>query len=73
MVEAGATVEITDRGRPVAVLAPLPDSGVLNRLRASGDLVPAEASYADLDEALALPVGEEAPSSVLERLRADER
>ncbi|MGH2928410.1 MAG: type II toxin-antitoxin system Phd/YefM family antitoxin, partial [Solirubrobacteraceae bacterium] len=40
LVEAGQTVEITDRGRPVAVLAPLP-VGPLARLRASGDVEPA--------------------------------
>ena len=26
-VEAGETIEITDRGRPVAILAPLPNQG----------------------------------------------
>jgi prevent-host-death family protein len=34
-VEAGETIEITDRGRSVAVLAPLPDQRPIDRLRAT--------------------------------------
>jgi prevent-host-death family protein len=72
-VEAGETIEITDRGRPVAVLAPLPDQRAIDRLRAIGDLVSAASDLTDLPEPLPLAVGQEAPSSVLERLRHDER
>lgn len=73
LVQAGETVEITDRGRPVAVLAPLPDGGPLERLRASGDLLAAEATFDDLGEPLKLDAGGPLPSSVLTRLRRDER
>lgn len=72
-VEAGETIEITDRGRPVAVLAPLPDQRPIDRLRATGDLVPAASDLTDLPEPLSLAPGQEAPSSVLDRLRHDER
>jgi prevent-host-death family protein len=72
-VEAGETIEITDRGRPVAVLAPLPDQRAIGRLRATGDLVSAASDLTDLPEPLPLAAGQEAPSSVLERLRHDER
>ena len=72
-VEAGETVEITDRGRAVAVLAPLPDPGPTERLRATGDLLPAEASFDELPEPIRLEPGLELPSSILERLRDDER
>jgi prevent-host-death family protein len=72
-VEAGETIEITDRGRPVAVLAPLPDQRPIDRLRATGDLEPARSDLNDLPEPLPLAPGQEAPSSVLERLRRDER
>ena len=51
-VEAGETIEITDRGRPVAVLAPLPDQRPIDRLRATGDLVPAQADLKDLPRAV---------------------
>src|SRR2546427_582266 len=37
-VEAGEVFEVTDRGRPVAVLGPLPPGAALDRLRASGDV-----------------------------------
>lgn len=72
-VEAGETIEITDRGRPVAILAPLPNQRPIDRLRATGDLEPAGADLDDLPEPLPLPAGQEAPSRVLERLRSDER
>jgi prevent-host-death family protein len=72
-VEAGETIEITDRGRPVAVLAPLPDQRPIDRLRATGDLEPAGADLKDLPEPLPLAPDQEPTSSVLERLRRDER
>jgi prevent-host-death family protein len=38
----GETLEVTDRGQPVAVLAPLASgSSVLDRLRLTGRLIPA--------------------------------
>ncbi|HEX7951055.1 MAG TPA: type II toxin-antitoxin system prevent-host-death family antitoxin [Candidatus Limnocylindrales bacterium] len=72
-VEAGETIEITDRGRPVAVLAPLPNQDPIERLRATGDLEPARADLKDLAEPLPLAPGQENPSSVLDRLRRNER
>ena len=71
-VEDGESIEITDRGRPVAVLMPLP-SDPLERLRASGDLEPSTGDLADLPEPLPMPAGAEPPSAVLARLRRDER
>jgi prevent-host-death family protein len=72
-VEAGETIEITDRGRPVAVLAPLPNQRPIERLRVSGDLERAGADLKDLPEPLPLAPGQEAPSSILDRIRRDER
>jgi prevent-host-death family protein len=38
----GETLEVTDRGQPVAVLAPLASGGsILDRLRLEGRLIPA--------------------------------
>jgi prevent-host-death family protein len=71
-VQAGEAIEITDRGRPVALLGPLPDDR-LERLRAAGDLVPAAGELDDLPEPLVLAGGQEAPSRILARLRSDER
>jgi prevent-host-death family protein len=72
-VEAGETIEVTDRGRPVAMLAPLPDREPLERLRATGDLVSSQHDLDDLPDPLPLGPGQEPPSSVLARLRRDER
>ncbi|MEA1904133.1 MAG: type II toxin-antitoxin system prevent-host-death family antitoxin [Actinomycetota bacterium] len=72
-VEAGETIEVTDRGRPVALLTPIPEVPPLERLRASGDLDEAERRLEDLPAPLELGADQEAPSAVLERLRADER
>jgi prevent-host-death family protein len=72
-VEAGETIEITDRGRPVAILAPLPDQRPLERLRATGDIQASRRRVTDLPEPLPPTPGVTTPSRVLERLRRDER
>jgi prevent-host-death family protein len=73
LVEQGETVEITDRGRPVALLTPIPEGSPLERMRAAGDVETATADLDDLPEPLVLPPGTELPSRVLARLRRDER
>lgn len=72
-VEAGETFEVTDRGRPIALLAPLPEVEGLERLRSEGDTTPAEAELDTLPEPLRLVEGARAPSEVLAALRHDER
>jgi prevent-host-death family protein len=72
-VEAGETIEVTDRGRPVALLTPIPEAPPLERLRVTGDIEEATMGLDDLPDPLELRDGQEAPSRVLERLRADER
>jgi prevent-host-death family protein len=72
-VEAGETFEVTDRGRPVAILAPVAARGPLARLRAAGETTAVLRDIDDLPAPLPLPEGAEAPSATLERLRADER
>jgi prevent-host-death family protein len=71
--EQGETIEITDRGRPVALLSPLPDRGPLERLRTSGQLDEGVGDFDDLPQPLVLPAGVESPSAVLDRLRQFER
>lgn len=73
LVAGGETIEVTDRGRPVAVLAPVPGGSPLERLRASGEMTVAEGDLDDLPEPLPLPAGQQAPSAVLGRLRRDDR
>jgi len=72
-VEAGETIEVTDRGRPVALLTPVPDAGPLERLRAAGEVSAAGGDLAELPEPLPLAQGQEPPSAILARLRRDER
>jgi prevent-host-death family protein len=70
LVAAGETVEITDRGRPVALLTPVSGGDVLADLIRRGDLTPAT----DLSDFTPPPVySGEAPSATLAKLRAHER
>jgi prevent-host-death family protein len=74
-VEQGETLEVTERGRPVAVLAPLPGrTSVLDRLIADGHARPAKGSIRDVLP----PKPPKQPlrmnlSEALEMLRAEER
>ena len=72
-VEQSETNEITDRGRPVALLSPLPEGGALERLRAAGDVEPARGEVDELPPPLVVASDVEKPSSVLARLRELER
>ncbi len=73
LVENGETVEVTDRGRPVALLTPIPGGSPLERMRVVGDVEPATADLDDLPEPVVLPPETELPSRVLARLRCGER
>ena len=72
-VEQGETIEVTDRGRPVALLSPPPDGSPLDRLRALGEIEPAIGDLDDLPEPLVLAAGFDRPSKVLRQLRRNER
>jgi prevent-host-death family protein len=72
LVERGETVEVTDRGRPVAVLAPIPGRGALDELLATGQIDPGHGNVDDLPEPLDFGDGPTA-SEVLAALRRDER
>jgi prevent-host-death family protein len=67
-VERGETIEITDHGHPVAVLAPLPSGTPLEQLRAAGEIEPSEGDIEDLPPPLPSRGGE-LPSAILGRLR----
>lgn len=72
-VEQGETIEVTDRGRPVALLAPIPPGGALERLRSTGQIEEASDDLDTLPPPILLPAGAEAPSTTLARLRRRER
>lgn len=72
--ERGEPIEITDRGRPVAYLTPVPaPTSRIEQLRASGRIRQAKGSWKDIGPPLKLGPGEKPLSEILEELRADER
>lgn len=72
-VRRGEPIEVTDRGRPIAVLAPLTPGNALDALDAAGRVTRARGDLLDLGPPLRLPSRVERPSRRLARLRADER
>jgi prevent-host-death family protein len=72
-VESGETIEVTDRGRPVARLVPLPRGGGIEDLMASGRLATATGDALDLGPPLEPTEGKTLPSETLAKARADER
>ncbi len=72
-VERGETIEVTDRGRPVALLVPVPRSGTAERLIAEGRMTRATIDWRTLGEPLKPVPGERLPSQVLADMRKDER
>lgn len=69
---AGEIVTITDRGRPVAQLVPLPLSRMAS-LAAAGRVRPPKRSLSDLGPAPRRRRGRPKLSAVLEELRDDQR
>jgi prevent-host-death family protein len=75
-VQAGATLEITDRGRPIALLTPLPGGAPRDRLIAEGRLKPGSGDLMELLKAhppLPPMTGRPLASEILEQMRVDER
>jgi prevent-host-death family protein len=72
-VRRGERIEVTDRGRPVAMLVPTALDDVLDALEAAGRLVRAEGDALQVGPAIRLPRGAEAPSRRLARMRSRER
>jgi prevent-host-death family protein len=67
-VQAGETIEVADRGRPIARISPIAVAG-WDGLVAEGRLRPGLGHLRDLGEPLPLPSGAELPSHVVERMR----
>ena len=72
-VRHGECVEVTDRGRPVALLVPVGHETVLAALEAAGRLTPAEGDLVDLGPPLAGKVGAPTATEQLARARRHER
>ena len=72
-VEAGETLEVTEHGRPVAVLAPLPpaNESILDRWIREGRARPAKGDLRDIGPPIKLPPGSPSVSEILDELRED--
>jgi len=73
LVRQGGTVQITDRGRPVALLVPVPAADEMERLSAEGRLSAACGDLLALGPPLPPAPGQALPSVLLAKHRADER
>ena len=72
-VEAGRTIEVTARGRPVAMLVPVRGTGPVERLVRRGRVMPPVGDLLDLGPSLAPVAGRRRPSAALRRARSRER
>ncbi len=73
-VERGGTIEVTDRGRPVARLVPVPkQESNYERMVADGRIRPATGDPLDLGPPLEPKPGVPLASEILEQMRADDR
>ncbi len=70
--EAGETIEVTDRGRPVARLAPLPKAeSILDRLIAEGKMTPATRDWRTLPPPAPPRPGARPLSEIVDEMRED--
>lgn len=72
-VRAGETIQIADRGRPVALWVPIPDAGGIARLDAELRLSDAQGDVLGLGPPLAPSRTAPSPSKVLAAARKHER
>ena len=72
-VAAGETIEVTDRGRPVARLVPVRSGSTWERLVAEGRVGVAHGSIKDLPMPPPAPKGKPTVTEILLRMREDER
>lgn len=71
-VRQGESFQVTDRGRPVAMLIPLASMSVLDRMAAAGEVTPATGSVLDV-EPLATERGSPSASDILREMRNSEQ
>jgi prevent-host-death family protein len=71
-VKAGETLEVTERGKPVGVLAPLPElSSQLQRFIAEGRCSRPTATLDEIGPPVKLPPGSPSIMEILDELRED--
>jgi prevent-host-death family protein len=72
-VQRGDSFEVTDRGRPVALLVPVAEMDQLDMLIAAGDVTPPSVDLLAVVHPLPPVSGVPLPSEILEQMRAGER
>ena len=72
-VEAGRTLEVTNRGRPVARLVPIRAASRRQQLVQRGRIVPGTGDLLDLGRPLSRARRVPLPTELLQRARTDER
>lgn len=72
-VERGSAIEVTDHGRPIARLVPIPQTNGADALLLTGQLSAAAGDVLELGAPLEPLAGVPLPSAELAALRADER
>jgi prevent-host-death family protein len=73
-VKAGRSVEVTERGLPIALIVPIPGpDDAVGRLISEGRATPGEGNLADLPPPMRLGKGRRPPSEILADLREEER
>jgi prevent-host-death family protein len=71
-IKQGETLEITERGTPVAKLAPVQGMSFRDQLIASGELIPAERTDREnMPKPTPLEPGERPPSEILQEQREE--
>jgi len=72
-VQRGEALQVTEHGRPVALLTPLPAADdSLAEMEAAGELIPARKPWAELPPPLPATPGAPTLSEILNQMRADE-
>ncbi len=72
-VEGGESIDITDRGRPVARLVPIASGSPVDALRSAGQVREASRSLESILRPPKRGRGKQSLSAVLNDMRADER
>jgi len=73
LVQQGERFEVTDRGRPVAMLVPMPKGSIIEHLIATGAVRPPKRPWDPDRKPLPPKPGMPLASEILEQMRADER
>ncbi|MFY9345357.1 MAG: type II toxin-antitoxin system prevent-host-death family antitoxin [Planctomycetota bacterium] len=73
LVQSGQSLQVTDRGRAIALLVPIPDGSTLERLVAAGRAETADGDLLELGPPLKPAKGAALPSKLLAAARTGER